>query len=201
MLTCALWFFFLLDRCPKWCYFSDIDIDAAQSHATSDATANIRWNQRATGVSLLQANILLLLLTQKTLPRQTRAVWHALRVRILSPAIPHEKLPDNAQKPTAPWLERNAQAITKNIRHQECPWTACAATSAAPSVRLCCRVGPTATRDSPIKETQSIIAITNALSDELNIDGGRSATNHRLSVGESRFPEGRQTGRETKFYF
>lgn len=143
----------------------------------------------------------MLLLTQKTLPGQARAVRHALRVRVLSPAIPHEKLSDNAQKPAASWLERNAQAITEDIRDKECPRTACAATSAAPSVRLCCRVGPTATRHPPIKETQSIIAITNALSDEFNLGGGRRATNHGPAVGEAPSPEGRQTGRETKFYF
>lgn len=83
----------------------------------ANATANQWRHQWATRVSILSSHILMLLLVKKTLSGQTRTVRHIVRMRILPSTIPHQKLVNNTQKSTASWLERHAQAPTKNVSY------------------------------------------------------------------------------------
>lgn len=57
----------------------------------------------------------MLLFLETTLPRQARAVRHAVRVRVLPPEIQDEELADDAQEPPAPRLERHAQAAAEDV--------------------------------------------------------------------------------------
>lgn len=66
-------------------------------------------------MSVLPPDILLLLLSEATLPRQARAVGHAVRVRVLPPEIPHQELAHDAQEPAAPRLQRHAEAAAEDV--------------------------------------------------------------------------------------
>lgn len=83
--------------------------------SAADAAAHRRRHQRAAGVSLLPQDILLLLLAEAALPRQARAVGHAVRVRVLPPEVPDQELADHAQEPAAPRLQRHAQAAAQDL--------------------------------------------------------------------------------------
>lgn len=79
------------------------------------ASAYSRRHQRAARVSLLPQDILLLLFLETTLPRQARAVGHAVRMRVLSPEVQDQELVDDAQEPPAPRIERHAQAAAEDV--------------------------------------------------------------------------------------
>lgn len=83
--------------------------------ASPYAPAHRRRYQRATRVSILPQDILLLLFLETTLPRQARAVRHAVRVRVLPPEVPDEELADHAQEPAAPRLQRHAEAAAEDV--------------------------------------------------------------------------------------
>lgn len=57
----------------------------------------------------------MLLFLETTLPRQARAVGHAVRVRVLPPEVPHQELADDAQEPAAPRLQRHAEAAAEDV--------------------------------------------------------------------------------------
>lgn len=57
----------------------------------------------------------MLLFPEATLPRQTRAVGHAVRVRVLPPKVPDEELADHAQEPAAPRVQRHAEAAAEDV--------------------------------------------------------------------------------------
>lgn len=84
--------------------------------APPHAPAHCRRHQRAAGVSLLPADLLLLLFLETTFPRQARAVRHAVRVRVLPPPLPHQELAHHAQESAAPRLQRHAQAAAQDLR-------------------------------------------------------------------------------------
>jgi hypothetical protein len=155
----------LLNRCPKWCNFPNVDIDP-ERHDTPNAATDIRRHQWASGVSVLPAHLLVLLFAEATLPGQARAVRHAIRLRVLPPAVSHEELAHHPQESAASRLKWHAEASPENVRDQERARSTCAAAPAAPPVWLRRRAGSAAPGHPTIKETQSIIAITNALSDE-----------------------------------
>jgi hypothetical protein len=85
----------------------------------ADAAADVGRHQRAPGVPLLPAHLQLLLLAQAALPGQARAVRHAVRVRVLPQALPHQELAHDAQEPAAQGLQRHAQTSAQNHGHQE----------------------------------------------------------------------------------
>lgn len=87
----------------------------SSSTASPYAPAHRRRYQRASRVSLLPQDILLLLFLETTLPRQARAVGHAVRVRVLPPEVPDQELADDAQESAAPWVERHAQAAAEDV--------------------------------------------------------------------------------------
>lgn len=81
----------------------------------SDTTAaSQRRHQRATRLSVLPADVQLLLLAKETLPGQARAVRHVVRVRVLPAAVSDQKQSDDAQEPAAQGLGVRAQASDKN---------------------------------------------------------------------------------------
>lgn len=57
----------------------------------------------------------MLLFLETTLPRQARAVRHAVRVRVLPPEIQDEELADHAQEPAAPRVQRHAEAAAEDV--------------------------------------------------------------------------------------
>lgn len=83
---------------------------AGAAHAASHG----RRHQRAAGVPLLPAHLLLLLLAEAALPGQARAVGHSIRVRVLPPEVPHQELADDAQEPAAPRLLGHAEAAAED---------------------------------------------------------------------------------------
>lgn len=137
-------------------------------------------------MSILPTHVLVLLLAKATLPGQARAVRYALRVRVLPSTLSHEKLADNTQKLAASRLKWNVEATAKDVSDQECSRPPRATAPTASSVWLRCRAGPAASWHTTIKETQSIIAITNALSNEFILD-----------MKEKSVVEGRRKEKET----
>lgn len=87
----------------------------SSSTAPPYAPAHRRRDQRAPRVSLLPQDILLLLFLETTLPRQARAVGHAVRVRVLPPEVPDQELADDAQELAAPRLQRHAEAAAEDV--------------------------------------------------------------------------------------
>lgn len=81
-------------------------------------------------MSLLPSHLLLLLLAEAAFPGQTRAIGHAVRVRILPSAIPHQELSHHSQESTAPRLERHAKETAQDNRYQECAESTAPATIA-----------------------------------------------------------------------
>lgn len=57
----------------------------------------------------------MLLFLEATLPRQARAVGHAVRVRVLPPEVQDQELADHAQEPAAPRLQRHAEAAAEDV--------------------------------------------------------------------------------------
>lgn len=92
-----------------------INLSIRSRTAPPYAPADGRRHQRAARVSLLPQDILLLLFTEATLPRQARAVGHAVRVRVLPPEVPDQELADDAQEPAAPRLQRHAEAAAEDV--------------------------------------------------------------------------------------
>lgn len=92
-----------------------INLSIRSRTAPPYAPADGRRYQRAARVSLLPQDILLLLFTETTLPRQARAVGHAVRVRVLPPEVPDQELADDAQEPAAPRLQRHAEAAAEDV--------------------------------------------------------------------------------------
>jgi len=86
------------------------------SDRVSDTTtASQRRHQRATRLSALPPDVQLLLLAEKTLPGQARAVRHSIRVRVLPTAVPHQEQPDNAQEPATQGLGGGAKTSDENL--------------------------------------------------------------------------------------
>lgn len=108
--------------CELRCWFCS----GAAAHAAADSGRD----QRAAGVPLLPAHLLLLLLAQAALPGQARAVGHSVRVRVLPPTVPHQELAHHAQEPAAPRLQRHAKAAAEDVGA-----ALCAGAGAAPPVR------------------------------------------------------------------
>lgn len=100
------------------------------SRAAAHAAADRGRHQRAPGVSVLPAHLLVLLLAEAPLPGQARAVGHAVRVRVLSPPLPHQELAHDTQESAASRLQRHAQAAAEDFSPAEC-----ARAGPAPSVR------------------------------------------------------------------
>lgn len=69
----------------------------------------------------MSSHLLVLLLAEAPLPGQTRAVGHAVRLRVLPSQIPHQELADNAQEPTAPRLQWHAQASAQDFGYKTWP--------------------------------------------------------------------------------
>lgn len=61
----------------------------------------------------------MLLLPQTSLPGQTRAIGHALRLRVLQPYVSYQELTDDAQESAAPRHQWRAQAAPKGLGDQE----------------------------------------------------------------------------------
>lgn len=76
--------------------WSDLAVYVHSRTAPPHAAPHRRRHQRAPGVSLLPQDLLMLLLSETTLPRQARAVGHAVRVRVLPPEVPHQELAHDA---------------------------------------------------------------------------------------------------------
>ncbi|KAG7188642.1 hypothetical protein KM043_008268 [Ampulex compressa] len=129
-------------------------VDASLCHVP-DATANGGWHKRASGMPVLPSQLLMLLLPEASLPRQARAIGHALRVRVLQPQVPHKELTDDAQKPPASRLERQDQEAAQDLGDQErpkhyAPGPNAAAAAMKTSVRSeLTRPGPAVSSSSP----------------------------------------------------
>lgn len=91
----------------------------SRGSARSHAAANFGGHKRAAGVSVLQADVQLLLLAQEALPGQARAVGHAVRVRVLPPQVQDEELADDAQEPPTSRHQRHAEAAAEDDGDQE----------------------------------------------------------------------------------
>lgn len=63
----------------------------------------------------------MLLLPQTSLPGQTRAIGHALRLRVLQSYVPYQELTDDAQESAASRHQRRAQAAPQGLGDQKRP--------------------------------------------------------------------------------
>jgi len=68
---------------------------------------------------VLPSYVFMLLLPQTPLPGQTRAIGHAIRLRVLQPYVSYKELTDDAQESAAPWYKRRAEAAFKGYGHEE----------------------------------------------------------------------------------
>lgn len=95
---------------------------------------------------ILSPHILLLLFAETPLSRQTRTVGHTVCVRVLQPAIPHQKLTHHTQELATSWIEWDAEASTQNVGHQKRTRTTSRSIASTASVRFRRRARPAATR-------------------------------------------------------
>lgn len=92
--------------------------DASHCHVPN-ATTHSGWHKRASGMPVLPSHVFMLLLPQTSLPRQTRAIGYAIRLRVLQPYVSYEELADDAQESAAPRYQRRAEAAPKGHGHEE----------------------------------------------------------------------------------
>lgn len=92
--------------------------DASHCHVPN-ATTYGGWHKRASGMPVLPSHVFMLLLPQTPLPGQTRAIGHAIRLRVLQPYVSYEELADDTQELAASRYQRRAQAALEGHGHEE----------------------------------------------------------------------------------